>query len=206
MCISKISNGIINMNEIKRIINSAIDLNKLVLQNDTLLGQIKVASEVLTQCFESGNKVMFCGNGGSAADAQHLAAEFSGRFYLDRKALPAEALHCNSSYLTAVANDYSYDLIYSRLLEGIGKKGDVLVGITTSGNSKNIINAFIKAKEIGIQTIALTGETGGELKNHANLLINIPSLDTPRIQECHILIGHIICYLVEKNLFASAKE
>ena len=149
---------------------------------------------------------MFCGNGGSAADAQHLAAEFSGRFYLDRKALPAEALHCNSSYLTAIANDYSYDLIYSRLLEGIGKKGDVLVGITTSGNSKNIINAFIKAKEIGIQTIALTGETGGELKNHANLLINIPSLDTPRIQECHILIGHIICYLVEKNLFASAKE
>ena len=194
------------MNEIKNIIKSAIDLNRLVLQSDTLLGQIETVSEVLTQCFESGNKVMFCGNGGSAADAQHLAAEFSGRFYLDRKALPAEALHCNSSYLTAVANDYSYDLIYSRLLEGIGKKGDVLVGITTSGNSKNIINAFIKAKEIGIQTIALTGETGGELKNHANLLINIPSLDTPRIQECHILIGHIICYLVEKNLFASAKE
>ena len=193
------------MNEIKNILTSAIDLNKLVLQNDTLLGQIKVASEVLFQCFESGNKVMFCGNGGSAADAQHLAAEFSGRFYLDRKALPAEALHCNSSYLTAVANDYSYDLIYSRLLEGIGKKGDVLVGITTSGNSKNIINAFIKAKEIGIQTIALTGETGGVLKNHANLLINIPSIDTPRIQECHILIGHIICYLVEKNLFTSAK-
>ena len=122
------------MNDIKSIINSAIDLNKLVLQNDTLLGQIKTVSEVLTQCFEEGNKVMFCGNGGSAADAQHLAAEFSGRFYLDRKALPAEALHCNSSYLTAVANDYSYDLIYSRLLEGIGKKGDVLVGITTSGN------------------------------------------------------------------------
>ena len=194
------------MNEIKNIISSAIDLNKLVLQNDILLSQIKIVSEVLTQCFERGNKVMFCGNGGSAADAQHLAAEFSGRFYLDRKALPAEALHCNSSYLTAVANDYSYDLIYSRLLEGIGKKGDVLVGITTSGNSKNIINVFIKAKEIGIQTIALTGETGGELKNHANLLINIPSLDTPRIQECHILIGHIICYLVEKNLFASAKE
>ena len=193
------------MNDIKSIINSAIDLNKLVLQNDTLLGQIKTVSEVLTQCFESGNKVMFCGNGGSAADAQHLAAEFSGRFYLDRKALPAEALHCNSSYLTAVANDYSYDLIYSRLLEGIGKDGDVLVGITTSGNSKNIINAFIKAKELGIQTIAMTGETGGELKNHANLLINIPSLDTPRIQECHILIGHIICYLVEKNLFTSAK-
>lgn len=194
------------MNDIKSIINSAIDLNKLVLQNDTLLSQIKFASEIITLCFESGNKVMFCGNGGSAADAQHLAAEFSGRFYLDRKALPAEALHCNSSYLTAVANDYSYDLIYSRLLEGIGKKGDVIVGITTSGNSKNIINAFIKAKELGIQTIAMTGETGGELKNHANLLINIPSLDTPRIQECHILTGHIICYLVEKNLFASAKE
>ena len=194
------------MNEIKNIISSAIDLNKLVLQNDILLSQIKIVSEVLTQCFERGNKVMFCGNGGSAADAQHLAAEFSGRFYLDRKALPSEALHCNSSYLTAVANDYSYDLIYSRLLEGIGRHGDVLVGITTSGNSKNIINAFIKAKEIGIQTIALTGETGGKIKNHANLLINIPSIDTPRIQECHILVGHIICYLVEKNLFASVKD
>jgi D-sedoheptulose 7-phosphate isomerase len=189
------------MKEIRSIISSAIDLHYLILENDTLLSQIKIVSEVLTQCFETGNKVLLCGNGGSSADAQHLAAEFSGRFYLDRKALPAEALHCNSSYLTAVANDYSYDLIYSRLLEGIGKHGDVLIGITTSGNSKNIINAFTKAKEIGIKTIALTGETGGELKNHANLLINIPSTDTPRIQESHILIGHIICYLVEKNLF-----
>jgi D-sedoheptulose 7-phosphate isomerase len=189
------------MNDIKSIINSAIDLNKLVLQNDTLLGQIKTVTEVLTQCFESGNKVMFCGNGGSAADAQHLAAEFSGRFYLDRKALPAEALHCNSSYLTAVANDYSYDLIYSRLLEGIGKHGDVLVGITTSGNSKNIINAFETAKEKGIITIGLTGESGGKMEILSDYLINVPSTDTPRIQEAHIMIGHIICELVESKLF-----
>jgi D-sedoheptulose 7-phosphate isomerase len=188
---------------IKIIIKSIEDSIKVKskLLDESVYSNIIEISEVLINSFKSGNKVLFCGNGGSAADAQHLAAEFSGRFYIDRKALPAEALHCNSSYLTAVANDYSYDLIYSRLLEGIGRHGDVLVGITTSGNSKNIINAFIKAKEIGIQTIALTGETGGELKNHANLLINIPSTDTPRIQESHILIGHIICYLVEKNLF-----
>jgi D-sedoheptulose 7-phosphate isomerase len=144
---------------------------------------------------------LFCGNGGSAADAQHLAAEFSGRFYKNRKALPAEALHCNTSYLTAVANDYSYDVIYSRLLDGIGVKGDVLIGLSTSGNSKNILNAIDVAKQIGIASIALTGETGGKMKDSSDILINVPSIDTPRIQESHIMIGHIICELVEEKLF-----
>ena len=144
---------------------------------------------------------MFCGNGGSAADAQHLAAEFSGRFYTDRDALPAEALHCNTSYMTAVANDYSYDVIYSRLIKGIGNKGDVLVGLSTSGNSINISNAFEVAKQKGMTTIAFTGLTGGALKELSDYLINVPSTDTPRIQESHIMLGHIICQLVEAEYF-----
>jgi D-sedoheptulose 7-phosphate isomerase len=144
---------------------------------------------------------MFCGNGGSAADAQHLAAELSGRFYKDRKALPSDALHCNTSYLTAVANDYSYDVIYSRLVDGTMNSGDVLIGLSTSGNSKNIINAFEKAKEKGIITIGLTGESGGKMEILSDYLINVPSTDTPRIQEAHIMIGHIICELVESKLF-----
>ncbi len=153
--------------------------------------------------FKSGNKVLFCGNGGSAADAQHLAAEFSGRFYTDRKALPAEALHCNTSYLTAVANDYSFDVIYSRIIDGIGQPGDILIGLSTSGNSKNIIKAFETAKEKGMVTIGFTGITGGQLKPVCDYLINVPSADTPRIQESHILIGHIICQLVEEKIFVT---
>jgi D-sedoheptulose 7-phosphate isomerase len=155
----------------------------------------------MCKAFQSGNRVMFCGNGGSAADAQHLAAELSGRFYKDRKALPSDALHCNSSYITAVANDYSYDTIYSRLVDGTMNKGDILIGLTTSGNSKNIINAFKVAKEKEIVTIAFTGETGGKIGTISNYLINVPSVDTPRIQESHIMIGHIICELVELKLF-----
>jgi D-sedoheptulose 7-phosphate isomerase len=144
---------------------------------------------------------LFCGNGGSAADAQHLAAEFSGRFYTDRDALPAEALHCNTSYITAVANDYSYDVIYSRIVKGIGQKGDVLVGLSTSGNSKNIVKAFEVAREKGMHTIGFTGESGGEMKALSDHLINVPSTDTPRIQESHILLGHIVCQLVEEGYF-----
>jgi len=157
--------------------------------------------EVVTNAFKNGNAVYFAGNGGSAADAQHLAAEFSGRFYKDRKALPSDALHCNSSYLTAVANDYSYDVIYSRLLEGLAKKGDVLVGISTSGNSGNIVKAFEMAASMGVITVGFTGANGGKMKNMANYLINVPSNTTPRIQESHILVGHIICELVEENIF-----
>jgi len=149
----------------------------------------------------AGKKILFCGNGGSAADAQHLAAEFSGRFYKDRKALPAEALHCNTSYLTAVGNDYGFEFVYSRLIEGIGDAGDVLVGISTSGNSLNIINAFTVAKDKKMKVIAFTGKSGGIMKDNCDILVNVPSFDTPRIQESHILIGHIICEKVESNLF-----
>ena len=149
----------------------------------------------------AGNKVLIVGNGGSAADAQHLAAEFSGRFYTDRDPLPSEALHCNSSYITAVANDYGYDVVYSRIVKGMGKPGDVLVGLSTSGNSVNIINALNQAKEIGMISVGLTGATGGKIKDICDYLINVPSNVTPRIQESHITIGHIICELVERELF-----
>jgi D-sedoheptulose 7-phosphate isomerase len=156
---------------------------------------------VIVDSFKNGRRVYFCGNGGSAADAQHLAAEFSGRFYSDRKALPAEALHCNTSYLTAVANDYSYDVVYSRIIDGIGQEGDVLVGLSTSGNSKNIIRAFEKAREKKIITVGFTGESGGGMSSCSDYLINVPSSDTPRIQESHIMAGHIICQLVEEKYF-----
>src|SRR5438045_7400034 len=146
------------MEKIKSIIRSSLAVKEKLLQDETLLKKITDAVEVIASAFRNGNKVLFCGNGGSAADAQHLAAEFSGRFYKDRKALPSEALHCNTSYLTAVANDYSYDVIYSRIVDGIGVAGDVLVGLSTSGNSGNIIKAFEKAKEKNMITVGFTGE------------------------------------------------
>ena len=190
------------MEKIKQIIQASIDTKQQILQNEELLSTIQKVVDVITGAFKKGNRVYFCGNGGSAADAQHLAAEFSGRFYTDRKALPAEALHCNTSYLTAVANDYGYDVVYSRMIEGIGQTGDILIGLSTSGNSVNIIKAFDVAKENGIITVAFTGITGGQMKSVSDYLINIPSSDTPRIQECHITIGHIICQLVEEKVFA----
>lgn len=191
------------MQIIRDIIASSISVKQQVLQDEVLLASIEKAVSVITQAFENGNKVLFCGNGGSAADAQHLAAEFSGRFYKNRKALPSEALHCNSSYMTAVANDYSFDVIYSRLVDGIGEAGDVLVGLSTSGNSPNIVKAFEVATAKDMINIGFTGLTGGTLKAFSDVLINVPSSDTPRIQESHIMIGHIICQLVEENLFAS---
>lgn len=184
-------------------IAESIRVKQQILQDENFINRIENAVILISKAFRQGSKVWFCGNGGSAADAQHLAAEFSGRFYKDRKALPAEALHCNTSYLTAVANDYNYDVIFSRLLEGVGKKGDVLVGISTSGNSKNIVNAFETARNTGISTIAFTGSGGGKMKVLSNILFNVPSNDTPRIQESHILIGHIICQLVEAEIFPS---
>ena len=155
-------------------------------------------------CIESlqnGGKIHFCGNGGSAADAQHLAAELSGRFYYDRKPLNAEALHVNTSYLTAVANDYSFDLIYSRMIEASAKQGDVLVAISTSGNSNNIINAIETAKQKQMLVIGMTGETGGKMAKMCDVLLNVPSSCTPRIQESHIMIGHIICEIIESTIF-----
>ena len=189
------------MNQIKDIVQSSINVKQAVLADEALLKTVEDCIAVLVKAFKAGNKVLFCGNGGSAADAQHLAAEFSGRFYTDRDALPAEALHCNTSYMTAVANDYSYDVVYSRLVKGMGKKGDVLVGLSTSGNSPNIYKAFEVAKEKAMITIAFTGLTGGTMKSLSDYLINVPSTDTPRIQESHILLGHIICQLVEAEYF-----
>ena len=182
-------------------IAASIEVKNKMLLDENFLQKIETVIEVITQAFKNGNKVLFCGNGGSAADAQHLSAEFSGRFYKDRKALPSEALHCNSSYLTAVANDYSYDVIYSRLVDGICVEGDVLVGLSTSGNSKNIINAFATAKEKKVITVGFTGESGGKMKDACDHLLNVPSADTPRIQESHIMVGHIICELVEAKIF-----
>ena len=189
------------MEKIKNIISASIETKQLLLKDEKLLNTIEKVVNVIVQAFSDGKRVYFCGNGGSAADAQHLAAEFSGRFYTDRKALPAEALHCNTSYLTAVANDYSFDVIYSRMIDGIGQEGDVLVGLSTSGNSANIVNAFDTARQKKIITVGFTGESGGNLKSLCDYLINIPSTDTPRIQESHIMVGHIICQLVEEKYF-----
>ena len=182
-------------------ITDSINAKQAILNDSEFLARIEAAAEMITDSLRAGGKIHFCGNGGSAADAQHLAAELSGRFYFDRPPLNAEALHCNTSYLTAVGNDYGYDLIFSRLLKGSAKKGDVIVGISTSGNSKNIVNAYEVAREMGVHIIAMTGETGGKMKDFADILLNVPSKDTPRIQESHIMIGHIICELVETAMF-----
>ena len=191
------------MSIITDIISKSIEVKQQILLDETLLGSVQQSVDIVTAAFKNGNKVLFCGNGGSAADAQHLAAEFSGRFYKDRAALPSEALHCNTSYLTAVANDYSYDVIYSRIINGTGNPGDVLIGLSTSGNSANIVKAFESAHNKGMATIGLTGSSGGVMKESSDVLLNVPSFDTPRIQESHIMLGHIICQLVEENLFGS---
>ena len=188
--------------KIKKIILASVETKQKIVNSEVLMATIANVVEAVTNAFKNGNRVYFCGNGGSAADAQHLAAEFSGRFYTDRKALPAEALHCNTSYLTAVANDYGYDVVYARMIDGIGQKGDVLIGLSTSGNSGNIIRAFEVAKEKGMVTVAFTGDSGGKMKALSDHLLNVPSGDTPRIQESHIMIGHIICQLVEEKYFA----
>ena len=193
------------MNEkIKNIIASSIDTKRQIMENERMIQTLEDCSNMITTAFKNGNKVLFCGNGGSAADAQHLAAEFSGRFYTDRDALPAEALHCNTSYMTAVANDYSYDVVYSRMIKGIGNPGDVLIGLSTSGNSKNIVEAFKTAKLKNMVTVGLTGDNGGLMKEMSVFLLNVPSSDTPRIQESHIMLGHIICQLVEEKYFGHA--
>lgn len=189
------------MDKIKGIVQASIDTKQRLLENEVLLKTIAATIDVILNAFRDGKRVYFCGNGGSAADAQHLAAEFSGRFYKDRKALPAEALHCNTSYLTAVANDYSFDDIYSRLIDGIGAEGDVLIGLSTSGNSVNILKAIETAGKKRMITVGFTGESGGKMRSVCDHLINIPSADTPRIQESHIMVGHIICQLVEEKYF-----
>ena len=189
--------------KIRDIISESIKVKEKVLNDEQIIQTVEKVADIMVERLKNGNRIYFCGNGGSAADAQHLAAEFSGRFYADRDALPAEALHCNTSYLTAVANDYSYDVVYSRLVKGIASKGDVLVGLSTSGNSVNIIKAFEVANEKKVITVGFTGEGGGKMKSTSDYLLAIPSKNTPRIQESHILLGHIICQLVEEKYFTS---
>lgn len=182
-----------------------LDTMARIRQDADLIAAIARGIDLMTACFRNGGRVYFCGNGGSAADAQHLAAEFSGRFYFDRPVLPADALHCNTSYLTAVGNDYGYEQVFARLISGLGRKGDILVGLSTSGNSANILRAFEVCREKGVTTIAMTGASGGRMKELADLLINIPATDTPRIQEAHITVGHILCERVEDNIFGSGQ-
>lgn len=186
---------------IEEIISQSIDIKAKILNNKDFIKEISRAVELLIETFKNGNKVLFCGNGGSAADAQHLAAEFSGRFYYDRPPLRAEALHVNTSYLTAVANDYSYDMVYSRMIRALGDRNDVLVAISTSGNSKNIILALEEAKKRNMKIISLSGLGGGLMKEFSDIIFEVPSKDTPRVQESHIMIGHILCELVESSLF-----
>ncbi len=188
--------------KIRDILQASISVKQQVLNDTALVETMLAVTEKMVDCFKHDGKILFCGNGGSAADAQHLAAEFSGRFYTDREPLDAEALHVNTSYLTAVANDYSYNEVYARIVRAKGRKGDILVGLSTSGNSANIIEAFKVAKDKGMIIVGFTGETGGKMKPYCDYLLNIPSTDTPRIQECHITVGHIVCQLVEEQLFA----
>lgn len=191
------------MNSIHEIIKASIEVKQRLLQDPAMQLNLQLVANTCANVFRDGGKVLFCGNGGSAADAQHISAELSGRFYTDRDPLYSEALHVNSSYMTAVANDYSFDVVYSRMVKACGRKGDVLVGISTSGNSKNIINALQQARELGMITVGMTGEGGGKMKALCDHLLMSPSSDTPRIQETHILMGHIICQLIEEQLFKS---
>lgn len=184
---------------IEQKINSSIAVKSLLI-NDDILDKISNISDLIIDCYNKGGKVLLCGNGGSAADAQHLAAELTGRFYKDREPLFAESLSVNSSYITAVANDYSFDVVYSRLVKAFGRPGDILIGLSTSGNSINVVNAIEMANSLGLVTIGFTGLRESKISEVSNITIKVPSIDTPRIQECHILIGHIICEIVENEL------
>ena len=189
---------------IEKCMKSAVENYTSVFQNDNLKASIQQIVIESVTAFQSEGKMLFCGNGGSASDAQHIAAELSGRFYTDRPPLYAEALHVNSSFMTAVANDYGYEATYARMVEAAGKKGDILVGISTSGNSPNVVRAIQKAKELGITTVGFTGKNGGAMRDICDFMICAPSDDTPRIQEVHILVGHIICQLIEQEMFPDA--
>jgi D-sedoheptulose 7-phosphate isomerase len=182
---------------------ASIRLKEAFLRQEELISLVEKIAQRMVEVFQRGGRVYFCGNGGSAADAQHLAAELSGRFYKDRPPLPAEALHVNTSFLTAVANDYSYEEVYARLLQAVGKPGDMLWALSTSGNSPNVLRALDTARQIGLITVGLTGETGGQMRDRCDYLIRVPSRDTPRIQEVHMLIGHAVCAAVEMALFGA---
>lgn len=186
---------------IDKSIRESIAVKQSILADTIFLQKTELAAQAFIEAFRNGGKVLFCGNGGSAADAQHLAAELSGRFYTDRPPLYAEALHVNSSFVTAVANDYGYDDVFARMVEAAGRRGDVLAAFSTSGNSPNILKAIEQAKSQGMVVAGFTGATGGKMAGLCDILLNVPSTDTPRIQESHILIGHIICEIVEREMF-----
>ncbi|TRZ83782.1 SIS domain-containing protein [bacterium] len=186
---------------IKQAIKNTIKIKTNILKNGGTLKLIDKVAEEIIRAFKNDKKVLLCGNGGSAADAQHIAAEFSGKFYFDRDPLFAEALHTNTSFLTSVANDFSYNEVFTRAVKAMGRKGDILIGISTSGNSLNVTKAIEMANKMKMVSIGLSGKTGGKMKDICKYLIRIPSTDTPRIQESHILIGHIICEIVEKEIF-----
>ncbi len=188
---------------IRTVISESIAIKQTMLADTVLLNQLETITARCVETLKNGGQLLFCGNGGSAADAQHLAGEFSGRFYLDRNPLPAEALHVNTSFLTAVANDYDFASAYARSVAAKGRPGDLLFAISTSGNSPNILQAAQMAKTKKMEVIGMTGASGGKLAAMVDYLLNVPSTDTPRIQECHILLGHIICELVEKRIFGN---
>jgi D-sedoheptulose 7-phosphate isomerase len=182
-------------------IQQSIAVKQTILQDTALLERIEAAASLLERIFRADGKALFCGNGGSAADAQHIAAELSGRFYQDRPPLYAEALHVNTSYLTAVANDYGYEAAFARMVTAAGRSGDVLVAISTSGDSPVILRAIEAARTARMHVIGLTGASGGHMATRCDVLLNVPSTDTPRIQEAHIMLGHILCEYVEMSLF-----
>ena len=186
---------------IKQRIQESIAVKSAILEDDALLARIEAVAALIVTTYQQGGKVLFCGNGGSAADAQHIAAELSGRFYKNRAPLYAEALHVNSSYVTAVANDYGYNEVFARMVQAAGKKGDILVAISTSGNSTSILRAIEVAAQKEMFVVGMTGQSGGKMAETCTLLLNMPSNDTPRIQEAHILVGHILCEWVENALF-----
>ena len=187
--------------QISDILNDSFNNLQKIINDKGLTAEIEIVTTKIIQAFKDGNKLLLCGNGGSASDAQHIAAELSGRFIKERKPLYAEALHVNSSYMTAVSNDYGFESTYSRMLEAIGKKGDVLIALSTSGNSENVINAVKMANSLGMLSVGMTGALGGKIKDLCQYNIIIPSSNTARVQEAHILVGHIFCQIIEEQLF-----
>ncbi|MBI3475579.1 MAG: D-sedoheptulose 7-phosphate isomerase [Acidobacteria bacterium] len=186
---------------VRRSIEASIDVKKLLLDDAEIVSGLAKVSQILVEAFQKGNKPLLFGNGGSAADAQHIAAEFVGRFAFDRPPLPALALSVNTSAVTAIGNDYGFDLLFARQIEALGRPGDVAIGISTSGNSPNVVQGIAAARKLGMHTVALAGASGGKLKATADYCLCAPSSDTPRVQECHILMGHIISELVEEAIF-----
>ncbi len=196
------------MNPIKKInprirglITESILVKQAILEDDIMLSIIQDVADVMTIALKADKKILFCGNGGSAADAQHIASELSGRFYKDRAPLYAEALHVNSSYMTAVSNDYGFDQVYARMVKAKGRLGDILFAISTSGNSKNVLKAIDEARYKNMVVVGMTSATGGKMRKACDYLINVPTKDVMRTQEAHIMIGHLLCELVESAIF-----